>query len=158
MFSGKTYQKTVYLSFSCYFPCLGQNHWSLPAVQGDRTQQVPVTSAQNGIWALKLETPTQWKQHLTTLPTLSYKPTGFPGPKILIALRSSSGTGQSSLRHYWQRDRERWQKECKILILGMFLSVSLGLRRWTGIVELALLGWLGVILFIWSGVQLADGT
>ena len=33
MFSGKTYKKTVYLSFSCYFPCLGQNHWSLPAVK-----------------------------------------------------------------------------------------------------------------------------
>ena len=32
MFSGKTYQKTVYLSFSCYFPCLGQNHCSLAAV------------------------------------------------------------------------------------------------------------------------------
>src|ERR1700729_1248273 len=32
MFSAKTYQKTVYLSFQCYFPCLGQNHWSLPAV------------------------------------------------------------------------------------------------------------------------------
>ena len=35
MFSGKTYKKTVYLSFSCYFPCLGQNHWSLPAVMSD---------------------------------------------------------------------------------------------------------------------------
>jgi hypothetical protein len=32
MFSAKTYQKTVYLSFQCYFPCLGQNNWSLPAV------------------------------------------------------------------------------------------------------------------------------
>ena len=32
LFSVKTYWKTRYLSFQCYFLCLGQNHRSLPTV------------------------------------------------------------------------------------------------------------------------------
>ena len=41
MFSAKTSQKTVYLSFQCYFPCLGQNHWSFPAVYSNKTNHKP---------------------------------------------------------------------------------------------------------------------
>ena len=32
MFSAKTYWQIVYLSFWCYFLCLDQNNWPLPAV------------------------------------------------------------------------------------------------------------------------------